>query len=260
VTCRDRLAANLSMLFAEHPLKERFHAAAEAGFTAVEIQFPYSIPAAELAGLLDCYGLRLVLHNFPAGDWPAGERGLAILPDRIAEFRASVDQALDYARQTGCSRLNCLSGITPAALDERPLYDTFIANLGYAADRLADHGVTLLIEPINNIDMPGFFLNRMSQALDVLDRVNHDNLRILFDVYHMHIMGEDILSTLDAYGQTIGHVQIADHPGRHEPGSGGIPFADIFARLDAIGYDGWIGCEYHPQDTTLAGLTWCTAY
>lgn len=251
-----RFAANLSMLFCERPFAERFAAAARAGFAAVEVQFPYELPATQIADLLREYGLQLVLHNLPAGDWAAGERGIACHPDRVEEFRTGVAKAIDYATALGCPQLNCLAGIAPADVAETDVRATFVANLRYAAAELKRAGLKLLVEPINTFDIPGFTLSHTVQALGILDEVAADNAFLQYDVYHAQRMEGELGNTLACYLPRIAHIQIADNPGRHEPGSGEINFAWLFRHLDAIGYTGWVGCEYRPATTTEAGLDW----
>lgn len=251
-----QFAANLTMLFTEHPFLDRFEHAAKAGFTAVEFLFPYAFPAADIKARLDAHGLKLVLHNLPAGDWDAGERGIACLPDRVDEFRAGVARAIEYAKALGVGQLNCLAGKAPAGADATLLHDTFVANLQFAASQLKTAGLRLLIEPINTFDIPGFFLNRTSQALAVLDAVGADNAFVQYDVYHAQRMEGEIAATLTKHLARIGHVQIADNPGRNEPGSGELNYAFLFAHLDRIGYAGHVGCEYKPATTTEAGLGW----
>ncbi|HSV71372.1 MAG TPA: hydroxypyruvate isomerase [Methylibium sp.] len=253
-----RFAANLSMLFTERPFLDRFAAAAAAGFDAVECQFPYDWPAADIRARLDACGLAMVLHNLPAGDWAAGERGIACLPGRESEFRAGVEQGIAYARVLGVPRLNCLAGLTPAGADDALLRRTFIANLGYAAAALADAGLELLVEPINTVDMPGFWLNRGAQALELIAEVGAANLRLQFDAYHAAAMGDEPGATLQACFAQVGHIQVADHPGRHEPGSGTIGCAALFALIDRLGYAGHVGAEYRPAAGTEAGLGWLT--
>ena len=255
-----RFAANLSTLFTEHPFMERFAAAAAAGFTAVEIQFPYAFPAAEIAAALRRSGLELVLHNLPAGHLEAGDRGLACLPGRIDEYRAAAMRALDYARALDCPRLNGLVGAPPGDADPELVRRTLIANLRESAAALGNAGITLLVEPVNDRDNPGYLLTRSADALAVIDAVGADNLRLQFDCYHMQIMEGDLARSLEAHIDRIGHIQIADNPGRHEPGSGEINYAFLFRRLDELGYAGWIGVEYHPLTTTAEGLGWIEPY
>jgi hydroxypyruvate isomerase len=255
-----RFAANLTMLFNELPFLDRFAASAAVGFTAVEYLFPYAFPAEVLAERLRDFGLTQVLHNLPAGNWDAGERGIAILPDRVGEFREGVLKAIAYARALGCRQINCLAGIAPPAADSDRLYETFIANLKFASDALAAEGIKLLIEPINTRDIPGFFLSHTRQALEVIAAVGSDNLFLQYDIYHMQIMEGDLAHTLAANLHQIAHVQLADNPGRHEPGTGEIHYPFLFEHLDRIGYTGWIGCEYKPARTTVEGLGWYTPY
>ena len=254
-----KFAANLTMLFTEQDFLDRFRAAASAGFEGVEYLFPYDFPAEDLAAKLKEQGLTQVLHNLPAGDWNAGERGIAILPDRVEEFRAGVDKAIAYATTLGCPQVNCLAGIAPAGADPAELEATLVANLGYAAEKLEAAGIKLLIEPINTRDIPGFFLNRTQQALDIIAKVGSSNLFVQYDIYHMQIMEGDLAPTLSTHLDRIAHIQLADTPGRHEPGSGEINYPFLFAHLDALGYRGWIGCEYKPAAGTEAGLGWFRA-
>jgi hydroxypyruvate isomerase len=251
-----RFAANLSMLFTEVPFLERFERAANAGFQAVEFLFPYAWPAAEIKARLDAHGLKLVLHNLPAGDWDAGERGIACLPDRTDEFREGVARAIAYATALGVPQLNCLAGKAPIGADGAVLRKTFVANLKYSAGELKKAGLKQLIEPINSYDIPGFFLNRTAQALSILDEVGADNAFVQYDIYHAQRMEGELAATMQKHLARIGHIQLADNPGRNEPGSGEINYAFLFAHLDRIGYAGWIGCEYKPATTTEAGLDW----
>jgi hydroxypyruvate isomerase len=251
-----RFAANLTMLFNEHVFLDRFEAAARAGFTAVEFLFPYDYPAEEIRRRLDENKLTLVLHNLPAGDWAAGERGIACLPDRVEEFRAGVARAIEYATALGLKQLNCLAGKAPAGADPAVLRATFIDNLRYAAGELKRAGLKLLIEPINTFDIPGFYLNRTTQALELIDAVGADNLCIQYDIYHMQRMEGELAATIAKHLPRIAHIQLADNPGRNEPGTGEINYDFLFAHLDKIGYTGWIGCEYKPATTTEAGLGW----
>jgi hydroxypyruvate isomerase len=251
-----KFAANLSMLFTEVPFLERFERAAKAGFTAVEFLFPYAFSAQDIKARLDGNGLELVLHNLPAGNWDAGERGIACLPDRTAEFRAGVGQAIDYATALGVPQLNCLAGKAPAGIDEAVLRQTFIANLKFSAAALKQAGLRQLIEPINSYDIPGFYLNRTAQALAILDEVGADNAFVQYDIYHAQRMEGELAATLQKHLARIGHIQLADNPGRNEPGTGEINWPILFAHLDRIGYTGWVGCEYKPATSTEAGLGW----
>jgi hydroxypyruvate isomerase len=251
-----KFAANLTLLFNEVPFMERFAAARAAGFKAVEFQFPYAHDAHELAQALHANGLQLVLHNLPPGHWEAGERGIACQPDRVAEFRAGVERAIAYATALGCPQVNCLAGLLPAGVKREQAHATLVANLRFAADKLKAAGIRLLIEPINSFDVPGFFLNTTAQAQALLDEVGSDNLYIQYDLYHAQRMEGELAATAQKYLPRIAHIQLADNPGRNEPGTGEINYAFLFRHLDAIGYTGWIGCEYKPRTTTAAGLGW----
>lgn len=251
-----RFAANLTMLFNEVPFLDRFEKAAQAGFTAVEFLFPYAFDAAEIRQRLDAHGLTLVLHNLPAGNWEAGERGIACHPDRVDEFRAGVATAITYARALGVAQLNCLAGKAPAGVADEVLRRTFVENLRFAASALNEAGLRLLIEPINTYDIPGFYLNRTAQALAILDEVGADNAFVQYDIYHAQRTEGELAATMQKHLARIGHVQLADNPGRNEPGTGEINYPFLFAHLDRIGYGGWIGCEYKPAATTEAGLGW----
>ncbi|MDE2047887.1 MAG: hydroxypyruvate isomerase [Betaproteobacteria bacterium] len=251
-----QFAANLTMLFNEVPFLDRFAHAARAGFTAVEFLFPYAWRAEEIRARLSAERLQLVLHNLPAGDWDAGERGIACLPERVAEFRDGVHRAVEYARTLGTPQLNCLAGKAPVGADPHELRATFVANLRYAADVLAAAGLRLLIEPINTYDIPGFYLNRTDQALAILDEVGAANSFVQYDIYHAQRMEGELAATLQRHLARIAHIQIADNPGRHEPGTGEIHYPYLFALLDRIGYRGWVGCEYKPAGQTVDGLAW----
>lgn len=251
-----KFAANLTMLFNEVPFLERFAAAKSAGFEAVEYLFPYPYDKNELAGLLKTHGLKQVLHNLPAGNWDGGERGIACHPDRVEEFRAGVDQAIAYATALACPQVNCLAGKVPAGVSAAQAQATFVANLKYAADKLKAAGLKLLIEPINSYDIPGFFLNTTAQALAVLDAVGSDNLYVQYDIYHAQRMEGELAATMQKHLARIAHIQLADNPGRNEPGTGEINYPFLFRHLDAIGYTGWIGCEYKPKTKTVDGLGW----
>jgi len=249
-------SANLSMLFTEVDFLERFARASKAGFRAVECQFPYPYKVDELAAQLQRYQLALVLHNLPAGDWAGGERGIACLPDRVGEFQDGLGRAMEYAAALGCTQMNCLAGLTPAAADHDTLHRTFIENLRVAARELKTRGISLLIEPLNTRDTPGFFLRTSQQAVAIIEEVGSDNLYLQFDVYHAHIMEGDVVASLQRNMRQVAHVQIADDPGRHEPGTGRIDFPSVFHALERANYAGWIGCEYVPSGTTEASLTW----
>lgn len=251
-----RFCANLSMLFTEVDFLERFAAAAQAGFSGVEYLFPYDYPAEELKARLDANGLTQVLFNLPAGDWAAGERGIACHPERVEEFRQGVEQAIAYARVLGNTQVNCLAGIRPQGHDCASVRQTFVDNLRYAADRLEAAGITLVMEMINTRDIPGFYLNNTAQALELRAAVGSANLQLQYDIYHMQIMEGDLARTLEENLAVIRHVQLADNPGRHEPGTGEINYRFLFEHLDRIGYAGWVGCEYKPLTTTEAGLGW----
>jgi hydroxypyruvate isomerase len=251
-----QFAANLTMLFNEVPFLERFEKANKAGFKAVEFLFPYPFAATEIKQKLDQYQLKLVLHNLPAGDWDAGERGIACLPDRQAEFREGVTKAIAYAKALGVDQVNCLAGKAPAGADLKILHSTFVENLRYAAQELKKANIRLLIEPINTFDIPGFFLNTTKQATNILEEVASDNLFVQYDIYHAQRMEGELANTIEKNLAKIGHIQLADNPGRNEPGTGEINYAYLFKFLDRIGYQGWIGCEYKPSTTTEAGLGW----
>ena len=251
-----RFAANLTMLFNEVPFLDRFELAAKAGFEAVEFLFPYAFAAGDIKARLDAHGLKLVLHNLRAGDWDAGERGIACLPGREEEFRAGVGQAVEYALALGVPQLNCMAGKAPAGADPALLRRTLVANLEFAATQLNQAGLKLLVEPINTFDIPGFFVNRTAQVLDILDEVGAANAFVQYDIYHAQRMEGELAATMTQQLARIGHIQLADNPGRNEPGTGEINYRFLFAHLDRIGYRGWIGCEYKPATTTAAGLGW----
>jgi hydroxypyruvate isomerase len=255
-----RLAANLTLLFGEMDFLARFEAAARAVFRGVEFLFPYAYESMALKECLRAHGLMQVLHNLPAGDWAAGERGIACLPDRVDEFKSGVAQAIEYAHALGCDQVNCLAGILPAGVDPAAARRTFEQNLRWAAARLKAADIALLIEPINTRDIPGFFLNGTQQAIAIIDAVGSDNLWLQYDIYHMQIMEGDVGPTIERLLPRIRHIQLADAPGRHEPGTGAIDFGSLLSRIDAIGYTGWIGCEYVPKAGTVAGLGWTAPY
>ena len=248
--------ANLTLLFDDLPFLARFEAAAEAGFRGVEFQFPYAFERNEIADRLHANGLVAVLHNLPAGDWDAGERGIACHPGRVGEFQDGVGRAIEYATALGCTRLNCLAGVPPADLDRAQANEILVSNLRFAARELKAAGIRLLIEPINTFDVPGFHLHHSAQAIALIDAVGTDNLFLQYDVYHMQRMEGELANTIARHLPRIGHIQIADTPGRHEPGSGEINYPWLFDFIDRIGYTGWIGCEYRPAAGTREGLAW----
>ncbi|EWH00896.1 2-oxo-tetronate isomerase [Halomonas sp. BC04] len=258
-----RLAANLTMLFTEHGFLDRFAAAAEAGFRGVEYLFPYEHDPLVLAGALREAGVEQVLFNLPPGDWAAGERGLASLPGREAEFRDAVVEALRYAEALNCPRVHAMAGLLPVDADAytRAHHQaTYVANLRFAASEAAKVGRQVLIEPINTRDMPGYFLSRQAQAMAVLEAVGADNLRLQFDLYHCQIMEGDLIHHLERQFAAIAHVQIAGVPERHEPDRGEVHYPAIFEGLETLGYDGWVGCEYRPIGDTRQGLAWGRAH
>ncbi|MGF6158824.1 hydroxypyruvate isomerase [Ensifer sp. KUDG1] len=254
-----KFAANLTMLFNEVPFLDRFALAAKAGFEGVEYLFPYEFEKVSLRAELHRYGLTQVLHNLPAGNWASGERGIAILPDRVDEFRKGVASAIDYATALDCKQVNCLVGIAPIGVSEAVLRSTLVANLKLAASELGKQGIRLLIEPINDFDIPGFYLNTVEQAASIIEEVGSDNLFIQYDLYHQQRTQGELIGTYKRFADRIVHVQLADNPGRNEPGTGEINYPFVFDALEAAGYDGWIGCEYKPRTTTAEGLSWLGA-
>jgi hydroxypyruvate isomerase len=255
-----KLAANLTMMFNEVDFLDRFAAAAQAGFKGVEYLFPYDYDRNVLKQKLTENKLTQVLHNLPAGNWAGGERGIACHTDRIAEFEDGVDKAIAYATELGCKQVNCLAGIRPSGRDPIDARETFIRNLQFAAPRLQAAGIKLLIEAINTRDIPGFFLNNTQQAVDIIKAVGSDNLFVQYDIYHMQIMEGDLAPTIEKNLKLIPHMQLADTPGRHEPGTGEINFDFLLGFIDRIGYTGWIGCEYKPAGKTVDGLGWIQKY
>lgn len=251
-----KFSANLSMLFTEHDFLDRLDAAAKAGFAGVEYIGPYDHEPEVVAARLKKNGLTQVLFNLPPGDWGKGERGIAILPGRVEEFRKGVDKAIAYARALGCGQVNCLAGIVPQGADRDVLESTLVENLRFAARKLKDAGVKLLIEPINTRDIPGFFLTHSSQGLELITRVGSDNLYLQYDIYHMQVMEGDLARTIEKNLGRIAHIQLADNPGRNEPGTGEINYPFLYEHLDRIGYAGWVGAEYKPKAATEAGLGW----
>jgi hydroxypyruvate isomerase len=255
-----KFAANLSMLYGEHDFLGRFAAAAKDGFRGVEYLFPYAFEKEVLAEALKVNGLTQVLHNMPAGDWDAGERGLACLPDRVGEFQDGVGTAIAYAKALGCMQLHAMAGLRPDGASPDKLDETYIENLRFAAAKTEEAGIKLLIEAINTIDIPGFYLSTSAQALAVIETVGSDNLYFQYDIYHMQIMEGDLVRTMEKNLAKIAHMQLADNPGRNEPGTGEINYPFVFDAIDRMGYKGWIGCEYKPKAGTTAGLGWLRPY
>jgi hydroxypyruvate isomerase len=254
-----RFSANLTMLFTEVPFMDRFERAAQAGFKAVEYMFPYPYSIAELAEKLEKYKLAQVLFNLPAGNWEKGERGVALLPDRVKEFEDGVGIAIGYARALKCPQINCLVGLRPE-LPEETVRTTLVNNLRFAAETLAVANIRLLVESLNTKDIPGFYLSSTMNVLSLIRDVNHPNVFYQYDVYHMQVMESNLTDTIRRNINTIGHIQIADNPGRHEPGTGEINFENLFRFIDEIGYNGFIGCEYKPLAGTEEGLKWIKPY
>ncbi|CAB3751900.1 hydroxypyruvate isomerase [Paraburkholderia humisilvae] len=252
-----RFAANLTMMFPEVPFLDRFAAAAKAGFKAVEFQFPYAFDVHEIKRRIDENHLTPLLHNLPAGDWNAGERGLACLPARADEFRAGVAKAIEYARTLGVERLNCLAGIAPVNEDPDRVWRTLTGNLRYAADETAKAGIRLMVEACNRYDIPGFMLNTSAVTIRALDDAGKSNLWLQYDIYHMQRSEGELAATIERLLPRIGHIQVADNPGRHQPGTGEINFPFLFRTLDRLGYDGWVAGEYNPEGATESGLDWC---
>lgn len=251
-----RFAANLSFLFQEEPFLDRFAAAAAQGFQAVEFMFPYEHSAAAVGAAVRDSGLEVALFNAPPGDWQAGERGLASLPDRRQDFRASIGRAFEYAQALRCPRIHVVAGLQPPKADRRALEACYMDNLAWAAQQAASHGLTLMLEPINQRDIPGFFLSDFDYAEKVITEIGAPNLRLQFDVYHAQIIHGDISKRIARQMPVIGHVQIANPPDRREPGNGEIDYGFIFRQFDTLGYDGWIGCEYRPAGSTVDSLHW----
>lgn len=246
-----KLAANLTMLFTEYPLADRFGRAAANGFGGIEVLFPYELTVSEVSSLIRDNHLDLVLFNLPAGDWAAGDRGIAASPDRVQEFRNGVDKAVTYAEGLKPRRINCLVG---KSSDPAATRSVMLENIVYAADALASVGVRLLVEPVNTHDIPGFAIPDTQSALSVLAEIEHPNVGLQFDVYHSLRMGEDPFDIIRKHGAELDHIQIADHPGRHQPGTGDTDWEDLFSTIDASGYTGWVSLEYTPEGHTEEGF------
>ena len=255
-----KFSANLAMLFGEVDFLARFERASRVGFKAVEYMFPYEWRKEQLAEQLDKYGLEQVLHNLPPGNWSGGERGIACLPGREGEFQESVGLAVEYAKAFKCPRLNCLVGIAPKGVSAEKIRRTLVDNLRFAATALEKEGIRLLVEPLNDRDVPGFYLVHTRDALQLFGEVNHPNLRLQYDIYHMQIMEGNLTRTIIDNLAHIAHMQLADNPGRHEPGTGEINYTNLFRFIDEAGYDGWLGCEYKPAGVTEDGLEWVKPY
>lgn len=256
-----KLAANLSLLFPQMPFVERFAAAAKAGFRYVEYQFPYPFGGAqEIAARARAARVEVVLHNLPGGDAAKGDRGIACQPSRVTEFREGVERAIEYAKAAGCQRLNALAGIAPQGVARDKLKETLIENLRFAAGKLKAAGLTLLTEPANTRTIPGFFLNTSHEAIEVIDAADADNLMLQYDIFHMQIVEGDLAKTIERLLARIGHVQLADVPDRHEPGTGEINYGWLLPEIDRLGYRGWIGCEYIPKGDTERGLSWAAPF
>jgi hydroxypyruvate isomerase len=249
------------MMFTELPFLDRFDAAAEAGFKAVECVAPYGEPAKAVQQRLERLGLTMALFNMPPGDWAAGERGFAANPNRRADFKASIDTALEYADATGAKILHLMAGKIAPSADRAAWTQTLVENVQLAADAVAGEGITLVLEPINTrVDIPGYFYDTTTAVISVMDAAGRPNVKLLYDIYHMQIMEGDLARTIERLLPRIGHVQLADNPGRNEPGTGEINFAWLLPRIDALGYDGFVGCEYKPANETKAGLGWTKTY
>ncbi|MGI9129979.1 MAG: 2-oxo-tetronate isomerase [Roseomonas sp.] len=255
-----RFAANLSMMFNEVPFLDRFALAAKAGFKGVEFLFPYEHKAAEIAARLKDNGLQQVLFNAPAGDFAKGERGMAAIPGKQAAFRDSIKLALEYAAALACPRLHIMAGLKPEGVAHDTLTAVYGANLAYAAEECAKAGVKPIIEPINHRDIPGFFLNTTDQAAAIIAAIGPEKLGMQFDLYHCQITEGDVVKRVEKHLPLIAHMQVADTPGRHEPGTGEVNWPFVFKTIDALGFRGWIGCEYRPAGETLAGLSWFAPY
>ena len=251
-----KLAANLSLMFTEVNFLDRFAAAAAAGFDGVEFLFPYDFAPAEIAARLKQYGLSQALFNLPPGDWARGERGMAALPGREKEFMAGLDRALEFALATGCKLLHAMAGNWPAGANWCEGAAVYVDNLKRAADRVRAHGITLLVEPLNKRDNPGYFLNTTAEAKAILKEVGRENVKLQLDLYHCQITEGDLTVHIRDLAGSYAHVQIAGVPDRHEPDDGEVNFTYVLSVLDEIGYDGWVGCEYRPAATTIAGLSW----
>lgn len=255
-----KLAANLTMMFNECEFLERFGMAAKSGFNGVEYLFPYEFDKQNISDELLENDLEQILFDLPAGDWGQGDRGVAVDPERKKEFEEGVAVALEYADILNCSRLTCLAGMAPAGISDFEARSTLTENLAFAAPLLGNEGITLLLEPINTIDIPGFWLNSTHEAISVINEVKQANLLLQYDIYHMQIMEGNLMNTIKDNIDVIGHFQLADNPGRNEPGTGEINYDYLLKSIDDLGYRDWIGCEYKPASDTLEGLKWARKY
>ena len=255
-----KFCANLTMMFNEVDFLGRFERASRAGFKGVEFLFPYEWAKETLVEELDKHGLEQVLHNLPAGNWAAGERGIACLPERVGEFQDGVGLAIEYAKALRCPRLNCIAGIIPKDVPAEKVRQTIVDNLRFAANALEKEGITLLVEALNSQDIPGFCLTHTQDVLQLIEEVNQPNLWLQYDIYHMQIMEGNLTRTISDNLTRIAHIQFGDNPGRHEPGTGEINFSNLFHFIDKAGYNGWIGCEYKPAGITEDGLEWIRPY
>jgi hydroxypyruvate isomerase len=256
-----KLAANITMMFNEHAFMDRFDAAEKAGFKGIECIAPYTESPGSIRERLHRLGLSLVMFNFPPGNWAAGERGIGADPSRKQEFRRSVDVALEYARATGCKKLHLMAGKLPPEADRVLWTETLVENVRFAADTVVGAGIEVLLEPINTrVDIPGYFYDTTSETLAVLEAAQRLNVKLLYDIYHMQIMEGDLARTMERLLPRIGHIQLADNPGRHEPGTGEINYPWLLSHLDRLGYVGWVGCEYKPLASSVAGLGWAQPY
>lgn len=255
-----KFAANLTMLFTELPFMERFDAAKNAGFKAVEFLFPYDYEPSDIANKLISLDLEQALFNMPPGNWDAGERGIAALPGREIEFKTSVDTALLYAEALNCKKVHAMSGVTDNTYSYEQHVETFISNIRYAADKFAEKGITLLIEPLNTRAAPGYFIAHQRKAVELINKVDRPNVKLQFDVFHAQIMDGDITEMIRDLAADIGHIQIASIPDRHEPDEGELNYTHVYKILDEVNYMGWVGCEYNPRGETLDGLDWLKPY
>jgi hydroxypyruvate isomerase len=255
-----KFSANLTLMFTETDFLNRFERAYRSGFKGVEFMFPYGWDNRLIAEKLEKFALEMVLHNLPAGNWANGERGLACLPDKIGEFQDSIGLAIECAKALNCTRLNCMSGLTPKDQPPETVRKVLVENLRFAARALEKEHIKLMVEPINNRDIPGIYLTHTQQALELIKEVDHPNIWLQYDIYHMQVMEGNLIHSIRSNITKIGHIQMADNPGRHEPGTGEINFPNLFRAIDEAGYSGWIGCEYQPTGMTEDSLKWYEHY